>query len=60
VHVQLEGLRMRFPEINTYIVKFKELARQAGYTTGNRETMHTFIKGLMLSVMEEVLKPPLV
>jgi hypothetical protein len=49
---------MHFPEINTYIVKFEELARQAGYTMGNSETMRMFIKGLMPSVMEDVLKPP--
>jgi hypothetical protein len=56
--MQLEGLQMQFPEINTYIVKFEELARQARYTAGNPETMHTFIKGLMPTVMEDVLKPP--
>jgi hypothetical protein len=49
---------MRFPEVDMYIAKFKELARQAGYTMGNPETMHTFIKGLMPMVMEDVLKPP--
>jgi hypothetical protein len=49
---------MQFPEIDTYITKFEELARQAGYTTGNPETLHTFIKGLTQSVMEDVLKPP--
>jgi hypothetical protein len=49
---------MKFPEINTYITKFEELARQAGYTMGNPETVHTFIKGLMQSMMEEVFKPP--
>jgi hypothetical protein len=49
---------MKFPEINTYIAKFKELAWQAGYTVGNSETMHTFVKGLTPSVMEDVLKPP--
>jgi hypothetical protein len=54
---QLEGLRMYFPEINTYIIKFKELARQARYTAGNLETMHMFIKGLTPSVMEDILKP---
>jgi hypothetical protein len=48
---------MRFPEINMYITKFEELARQAGYIVGNPKTMHTFIKGLTPSVMEEVLKP---
>jgi hypothetical protein len=56
--VQLEGLRMHFPEIDSYIAKFKELARQAGYIAGNSETMHTFIKGLTLSVIEDILKPP--
>jgi hypothetical protein len=33
--VQLEGLRMNFLEINMYIMKFKELAWQAGYTMEN-------------------------
>jgi hypothetical protein len=56
----MEELRMKFPEIDAYIAKFKELARQAGYTAGSPETMHTFIKGLMPLVMEEVLKLPLV
>jgi hypothetical protein len=49
---------MNFPEIDTYIVKFEELAWQAGYTIGNPETVHTFVKGLTQSVMEEVFKPP--
>jgi hypothetical protein len=57
VQVQLEGLCMKFPEIDTYIAKFEELARQAGYTMGNSKTVHTFIKGLTQSVMEEVFKP---
>jgi hypothetical protein len=48
---------MKFPEIDMYITKFEELARQAGYMMGNPETLHTFIKGLTQSVMEEVLKP---
>jgi hypothetical protein len=55
--MQLEGLWMHFPDINQYIAKFKELARQVGYTAGNPETMHAFVKGLMASVMEDVLKP---
>jgi hypothetical protein len=58
VHTQLEGLWMHFPDIGQYITKFEELARQAGYMAGNPETMHTFVKGLTASVMEDVLKPP--
>jgi hypothetical protein len=56
--VQLEGLRMHSPDIDKYIAKFEELARQVGYTMGNSEIMHTFIKGLMPAVMEDILKPP--
>jgi hypothetical protein len=56
-HAQLEGLQMHFPDIDQYIAKFEELARQVGYTAGNPKTMHTFIKGLTPSVMEDVLKP---
>jgi hypothetical protein len=54
---QLEGLWMKFPKIDTYIAKFEELARQAGYTMGNPQMVHTFVKGLTQSVMEEVFKP---
>jgi Zinc knuckle len=49
---------MKFPHIDQYIAEFEELARQAGYTTGNPETAHIFIKGLTQSVMEDVFKAP--
>jgi hypothetical protein len=49
---------MRFPEIDIYIAKFEELAQQAGYTMGNPEMVHMFVKELTQSVMEEVFKPP--
>jgi hypothetical protein len=58
VRNQLENLQMKFPEVDAYITKFEELARQAGYTMGNPKTVHTFVKGLMQSVIEEVFKPP--
>jgi hypothetical protein len=57
VRAQLEGLWMHFLEIDTYIAKFKELARQAGYMMGNPKTMHAFIKGLTQMVMEDIFKP---
>jgi hypothetical protein len=44
---QLEELCMKFPEINTYIAKFEELARQAGYMMENPKMVYTFVKGLM-------------
>jgi hypothetical protein len=55
---QLKNLHMNFPEIDTYIMKFEELAQQAGYTMENPKMVHTFVKGLTRSVMEEVFKPP--
>jgi Retrotransposon gag protein len=55
---KLGNLKMRFPHIDQYIMEFEELARQAGYTTGNPETAHIFIKGLTQSVMEDVFKAP--
>jgi hypothetical protein len=48
---------MHFPDINKYIAKFEELARQVGYTTGNSKMIHMFIKGLTPTVMEDVVKP---
>ncbi len=55
---KLEGLRMRFPNIDQYISEFEDLARLAGYTAGNVETIHAFTRGLTQSIMEDVLKPP--
>jgi hypothetical protein len=49
---------MKFPKIDAYIAKFEELARQAGHTMGNPKTVHTFVKGLMQSMMEDMFKPP--
>jgi len=49
---------MRFPDINQYIIKFKDLVRLAGYTVGNKETINFFLKGLSQSVLEDILKPP--
>jgi Retrotransposon gag protein len=55
---KLGNLKMKFPHINQYITEFEELARQAGYTTGNLETAHIFIKILTQLVMEDVFKAP--
>jgi len=37
---------MKFLEIDQYIAKFEDLARLAGYTVGNKETINFFLKGL--------------
>jgi hypothetical protein len=51
---------MCFPYINKYISKFKGLACLAGYTQGNPEVTHYFLKGLTRTVLEEVMRgaPP--
>jgi len=56
--LDLDNCRMKFPEIDRYITKFKDLARLAGYTIGNKETINFFLKGLSQSVLEDVMKPP--
>ena len=49
---------MTFPDIEGYISQFEDLARQAGYTKGNPETMQLFLSGLDRSTLEGVLRPP--
>jgi len=36
---EIAKLKMKYPDINGYIVKFKELARIAEYNTGSMETI---------------------
>jgi len=55
--LDLDNCCMKFPEINQYIARFEDLARLAGYTVGNEETINFFLKGLSQSVLEDVMKP---
>ena len=57
-HIKLENLRMTFPDIDSYISQFEDLARQVGYTKGNPETTQLFLSGLDRSTLEGVLRPP--
>jgi Retrotransposon gag protein len=57
-HIELERLKMRFPEVDQYINKFEDLASLAGYTVGNEETINFFLRGLPDDVMTDILKPP--
>src|SRR6266850_2145011 len=41
--LDLDNCRMKFPEIDQYIAKFEDLARLAGYTVGNDETIHPLV-----------------
>jgi len=57
--LELEGLKMKFPDIDQYISKFEDLASLAGYTVGNEDTINFFLRGLPDDVMTDVLKPPI-
>jgi hypothetical protein len=49
---------MKSGEVDEYISRFKELARQANFTTGSEETTNLFLKGLPGRVLADVLRAP--
>ena len=53
--IQLKNHRMRFPEADQYISGFENLARQAGYTVGNPETVEYFIYGVSPSLLDDMV-----
>ena len=59
---QLDHLKFKFPDIDQYILDFKDLASMAGYTVGNEETVNLFLKGFKNApdVLNLVLSPPLI
>ena len=57
---QLENLKMKWPEIDQYMMDFEKLSRKAGYEIGSPASVHQCLKGLPYSVAKDVLSPPLV
>jgi len=49
---------MKVPYIDEYISKFEDLCRKSNYMTGNSEVTYMFLKGLLKSLLEDVLKAP--
>jgi hypothetical protein len=49
---------MRNDEIDLYIAKFEELARNANYNTGNEETVQIFLEGLNKETLQNILRAP--
>ena len=47
--MMLDTITFKFPEIDQYIANFEDLARKAGYTVGNDETVSLFLRGLRSS-----------
>jgi hypothetical protein len=48
---------MKFPNVDQYIVKFKDLVRLAGYIVRNEETITFFLNELTSSVLDDVMRP---
>ena len=54
--IELQMLRMTWPEIDEYISKFKSIAHKAGYNLVDHNTMQQFLQGLPQSIGQKVLK----
>jgi hypothetical protein len=59
-HIELDNLKMKFPDVDQYIAKFEDLVRLAGYTVGSEETISLFLHDLTLSILDDVIRPPFV
>jgi Retrotransposon gag protein len=56
--LELDRCKMRFPDVDQYILDFEDLVCQVGYTIGNEETIGFFINGLTPSVLDKVIRSP--
>ena len=56
---QLDNHRMTGSNVDSYVAKFEDLCRLAGYTVGNEETVYLFMQGLTEQIQKEVLRPPI-
>jgi Retrotransposon gag protein len=55
---KLKKLKMKNDNINAYVAKFEELARNANYNTGHVATVQIFMEGLNKETLKDVLSPP--
>jgi len=58
-HNQLKGLKMKWPEVDQYMMDFEKLMREAGYRLGTPESIQMYLKGLPSSIMKDVLRAPM-
>ena len=54
--IEIQMLKMTWPEIDEYISKFEIIAHEAGYNPGDQNTMQLFLQGLPQSIGQKVLK----
>src|SRR6266481_1935017 len=56
---ELVMLKMRFPEIDSYIADFEQTVRRALYRLGSHEMNQQFLSGLPCDVAEDVMRYPM-
>ena len=54
--IELQTLKMTWPEIDEYISKFESIAHEAGYNPADHNTMQQFLQGLPQSIGQKVLE----
>ena len=54
--IELQMLKMTWPEIDEYISKFESIAHEAGYNPVDHNTMQQFLQGLPQSIGQKVLE----
>ena len=60
VRIELQMLKMTWPEIDEYISKFESIAHKAGYNPADHNTMQQFLQGLPQSIRQKVLEDTMV
>ena len=60
VRIELQTLKMTWPEIDEYISKFESIVHEAGYNPADHNTMQQFLKGLPQSIRQKVLEDTMV
>ena len=58
--IELQMLKMTWPEIDEYISKFESIAHEAGYNPVDHNMMQQFLQGLPQSIGQKVLKDMMV
>ena len=58
--IELQTLKMTWPEIDEYISKFESIAHKAGYNPVDHNTMQQFLQGLPQSIGQKVLEDTMV
>ena len=54
--IELQMLKMTWPEIDEYISKFKSITHKAGYNPVDHNMMQQFLQGLPQSIGQKVLE----